>query len=127
MSPKEKRALIQQYIDAYNAFDADAMMKGLHDAITFKNIAGEAVTARADGHDEFRALAETSAEMFAEREQVIQDIETDGDGAVVRIRFTGRLAVDLPNGMAAGDTMKMDGRSEFAFAGGKIMGIVDIS
>lgn len=127
MSSQEKKALIQTYLDAYNAFDVDAMMEVLHDDVTFENIAGDAVTARADGRDEFRALAEKSAEMFAEREQVIQEIEIDGDGAVAQIRFTGTLAVDLPNGMAAGDAMELEGRSEFAFADGKIVEIVDIS
>jgi hypothetical protein len=37
------------------------------------------------------------------------------------------LASDLPNGMKAGETLRLNGRSEFTFCDGKIYRIKDVS
>ena len=57
MDDQEKRALIDRYLAAYNAFDVDAMMETLHPAVQFENVAGGAVDASASGADAFRRLA----------------------------------------------------------------------
>ena len=51
----------------------------------------------------------------------------DDSGASIDVDYEGVLASDLPNGMRAGETLRLTGRSEFAFADGRIVSIRDIS
>jgi hypothetical protein len=37
------------------------------------------------------------------------------------------LAVDFPNGMKAGDVLRLNGRSEYTFRDGRIYQIIDFS
>ena len=80
-----------------------------------------------DGIDAFRALAEQSKGLFSEREQRITHIERAGDMLVAGIAYRGRLAADIPGGPAAGAVLELNGRSEFSFAEGRIVRIVDHS
>jgi hypothetical protein len=45
----------------------------------------------------------------------------------VGIDFEGTLAIDLPNGMKAGEVIRTTGRTEFVFRDGLIQQITDIS
>jgi hypothetical protein len=45
----------------------------------------------------------------------------------VAIAYEAELAIDLPNGMKAGDRLSLAGRSEFRFRDGKISHLVDHS
>lgn len=127
MTSQEKRDLVDRYIAAYNAFDVDGMTTVLHPEIYFRNIAGGQVTATAAGVEEFRSLAERSQAWFASRHQEVTSFDEDGDLATVGIRYAGVLAADLPNGMSAGETISLDGRSEFGFRDGRIDRITDYS
>ncbi len=49
------------------------------------------------------------------------------DQAEVEISFIGVLAVDLPNGLRRGETLRLEGRTDFEFGDGKILKIADIS
>jgi hypothetical protein len=77
--------------------------------------------------EEFRSLAERSQAWFASRHQEVTDFDEEADLATVGIRYEGVLAVDLPNGMSAGETISLDGRSEFGFRDGRIDRITDYS
>jgi len=127
MDADEKRALIARYIDAYNSFDIERIMEVVHSDIEFVNFSGEEVTASASGWSEFRSLAEQSKRLFASRKQTITKFEHGGEGALVEIIFTGVLAEDLPNGMKAGETLRLTGRSELEFRDGKICRLYDYS
>jgi hypothetical protein len=127
MNEQEKQALIERYIAAYNAFDIDGMMTVIHSRIEFKNVNGGEVTATASGDDEFRQLAEKSKELFTSRRQTINLLEIFDDKAFIDISFESVPAVDFPDGPKAGETMRLDGRSEFEFRDGKISRITDIS
>jgi hypothetical protein len=50
-----------------------------------------------------------------------------GDTASVDIKYEGVLSTDLPNGMKAGDTLRLNGRSAFQFRDGKLLRITDYS
>lgn len=117
--------LIERYIQAYNTFDIDGMMSLIHADIEFTNVAGGEVNATASGAEEFRRLAEQSSKLFASRRQTITSCATEGDRAFVGIRYEAVLAVDLPNGLKAGETLLLKGRSEFTFRDGKIVRITD--
>jgi hypothetical protein len=127
MNDDDKRPLIEKYLDAYNVFDIDGMMSVIHPEIDFKNVSGGEVNASASGSDEFRKLAEQSKGLFSKRKQTITKFETNDDLAFIGIDYEGVLAVDLPNGTKAGETLRLTGRSEFAFRDGKIYRITDIS
>jgi hypothetical protein len=111
----EQQALVERYLAAYNSFDIDGMLAQLHPAVRFENYAGGQLTAEASGAEAFRALAEQAKGLFS-----------DG-GLVAGIAWRGRLAVDVPNGPAAGTVIELAGQSEFRFGGGKITAIVDRS
>ena len=127
MADDHKRQLVERYIEAYNAFDIDGMLALVHADIEFSNISGGTVTASASGIDAFRQLAERANTLFASRRQTVTHFSSDGDRSVVRVAFEGVLAVDLPDGTKAGDTLTLAGRSEFAFRDGRIISLIDIS
>lgn len=81
----------------------------------------------ANGLDEFRKLAEQSRLLFSEREQRITKLTVGEESLVAEIAYRGCLAVDMPNGLAAGTVMELKGQSEFSFKGGKISKIIDRS
>ncbi|MBN1358960.1 MAG: nuclear transport factor 2 family protein [Sedimentisphaerales bacterium] len=127
MNREEKRALIEQYLAAYNAFNLEAMLALIHDDIAFENVSAGQVNAAARGLEEFRRLAEQARTFFGSRRQTMTKFEADGDAAYIEVTFEGVPALDLPNGMKAGQTVHLNGRSEFAFRDGKICRITDIS
>jgi hypothetical protein len=121
------RALVDRYIDAYNRMDVVEMLQAVHRNVTFENISGGVVTARSDGIDELKALAEQSLSLFDERHQGILSFETDGSRAIASIAFRAVVAVDIPNGPRQGQVLSLTGRSEFEFKDGAIFKIRDIS
>jgi ketosteroid isomerase-like protein len=127
MTPSEQNAVIQGYITAYNSFNVEKMLGFVHPEVVFKNVAGGEVNATATGFDEFREMAEQSRSLFSSRRQQITGIESTGDTVTVHIDYEGVLASDLPNGMKAGDTLKLEGRSVFEFLDGKLYRITDYS
>lgn len=127
MNEDNKQSLIKRYLEAYNVFDIEGMMSVIHPDIEFKNVTGGEVNATASGADEFRKLAEQSKGMFSMRKQTITSFETKDDQAFIGIDYEGVLASDFPNGMKAGEILRLNGRSEFAFRDGKIYRITDIS
>lgn len=127
METHEKRALIEYYLDAYNSFDVKRMVTAFHPDIEFKNFSGGKVSAIASGIEQFRVLAEKSEKMFSSRQQSIKAFEATGDQASIEIEYAGVLAVDLPNGMKAGETLQLTGHSDFIFQDQKIYRLTDYS
>jgi len=128
LSGEDNRVLIDNYLAAYNRFDLDDMLALVHPDIEFKNVAGGEVNAMASGINEFRQMAERSKGLFSARKQTVRRLEIrDNKGLVVEVTYEGVLAADLPNGMKKGETLRLNGRSEFEFRDGKIFRITDIS
>lgn len=128
MTEQDKRDLITQYLDAYNTFDVDGMIATLHPDVEFKNVSGGEVNASASGRGEFRTMAEKATQLFESREQTMTSLEVDDDGSItIDVSYEGTLAADVPGGMHAGESIRLDGRSTFDFADGKIAQIVDYS
>jgi ketosteroid isomerase-like protein len=127
MEQEEKRRIIERYLAAYNSFDIDGMMALIHPEVEFKNISGGEVNATANGTEEFRKLAEWSNALFTSRKQAVTSYREDGETAYTDVDYEAVLATDMPNGMKAGETFRIKGRSEFRFRDGKICGITDIS
>ena len=127
MNEDEKRTVIERYLNAYNSFDIDGMMSTIHPEIEFKNISGGEVNSTASGTVEFKKLAEQSKSLFSSRKQTIINFSAKDDQAFIDVDYEGTLSSDLPNGMKAGETLRLNGRSEFTFRDGKIYRITDIS
>ncbi len=127
MGPVEKRSIIERYVNAYNTFDIQGMLAVVHPDVTFKNIASGQVNATASGQGQLARLAEESKGLFISRQQTVTHFESADDQARIDVEFVGVLAIDLPNGLKKGQTLKVVGRSEFTFKDGKIFKITDIS
>ena len=127
MKQEETENTIYRYIEAYNNFDIDAMMKMLAPDIQFENVWRGEVNAKTSGKAEFGILARQSARLFASRKQTVKTIKVEGDRAFVEIEFEGILAQDLPNGLKAGERLALKGTSKFVFTNGFISSIVDRS
>lgn len=127
MTDLEKRALVDRYLAAYNAFDVDGMMDTVHPAVEFEDVSGGEVTASASGADAFRRLAERAAGLFSARRQTVTAFDPGGAGASADVDYEGVPASDLSGGPRAGETVRLAGRSEFEFADGRISRIRDVS
>lgn len=127
MTEPDMRDLIERYLSAYNAFDVDGMMATVHPEVEFLHVSGGQVAAEASGAEAFRQLAEQATTMFTSRCQSITTFAVSETIAVVGIAYEGRLATDLPNGLQAGQMLKLNGRSEFEFKARKISRLVDYS
>lgn len=122
-----QRKLIEQFIAAYNGFDVAGMLSLLGPDIRFENYSGGRLDTATDGIDQFRELAERSKAMFSEREQRVVSVSGNDRTATVEIVYWGRLAVDVPNGPAAGTVIELSGHSEYSVRDGRIVKIVDRS
>jgi hypothetical protein len=127
MRHEDRKAVIERYLAAYNAFDIDGMLALLAPDVRFENIAGGQVNAETSGIEAFRQLAEQGRQLFSEREQRITSLAFDGDTARAGIAWRGRFAVDIPDGPRAGSVIELQGESEFGFDGGRIARLVDRS
>ena len=124
---EEQKQMIESYINAYNDFDLDGMLKDLHHEIVFENITQGKVDLKTEGIDAFKKQAESAKQYFKKRKQLIETWKFTDKIVTVAIDYKGVLAVDLLNGMKSGDTIQLKGKSEFVFKNNKIIGIQDKS
>jgi ketosteroid isomerase-like protein len=122
-----QKTTIENYIRSYNAFDVEGMTKDLHPDVVFENVSNGEVDLTTNGIGEFRKQAEMAKGVFTQREQKITSWNFNSDTVTIDIDYNGVLAVDLPNGMKYGETLRLKGQSVFTFKGGKISRIQDKS
>ena len=115
------------YIEAYNRFDVDGMLAPLHEEVVFQNIANGEVSLTTTGKGDFRGQAEQATRYFSEREQRVTHWQLAGNRVEVAIDYYATVAMELPNGLKPGDTLRLQGKSVFRFGDGKIISIEDIS
>ena len=115
------------YIEAYNRFDVDGMLAPLHEEVVFRNIANGEVSLTTTGKGDFRGQAEQATRYFSEREQRVTHWQLAGNRVKVAIDYCATVAMELPNGLKPGDTLRLQGKSVFRFDDGKIISIEDIS
>ncbi len=82
---------------------------------------------RTEGIGEFRKQAELAKQYFTQRKQLVESWEYIDTKVIIGIHYEAILAMDFPNGMKTGDTLKLKGKSEFDFEDGKIKSITDKS
>ncbi|WP_419393926.1 nuclear transport factor 2 family protein [Cytobacillus praedii] len=127
MNSDETKQIIDYYVEAYNSFDVEGIVKLLHKEIMFRNFSNGEVDTETKGIQEFKELAENSSKIFASRRQTIVSYSAIDNNVEVQIQYEGILAVDLPNGLKAGDKLQLKGKSEFQIKDGKILLIEDYS
>ncbi|MEL6553472.1 MAG: nuclear transport factor 2 family protein [Cyanobacteria bacterium J06621_11] len=127
MNEEKQKEVIEAYLAAYNRFDVEGMIAQLHPQIVFQNVSDGEVNAEANGIEQFREMAVRSAAMFSSRHQQASEFSADGAVVSIEIAYEGILATNLPNGMQAGETLQLIGRSEFIFEDGKLIRITDFS
>ena len=119
--------IIARYIQSYNARDIDGMLECVTDDVVFENISNAGGSMRLDGKDMMRQVAELSGNAFSYRRQRLINVVSGGGKAAAEIEFEGKAAVDLPNGVKAGETVKVRGASFFEFRGNLLCRIADYS
>ena len=124
---EQRKQLIENYIKAYNNFNITGMTKDLTENVVFENISNGNLELSTYGIIEFTKQAELAKQCFSERKQTIESWQFDDSKVVVEINYEAILAIDLPNGMKTGDTLKLKGKSEFEFENEKIKSITDKS
>lgn len=127
MISKETKEIIDNYVEAYNSFDVEGIVKLLHKDILFRNFSNGEINTETRGVQDFRELAEKSSKIFSSRRLAIIDYSAVDDKVEAQIEYEGILTVDLPNGLKNGDSMQLKGKSVFRIEEGKIALIEDYS
>ncbi|MBC6606107.1 nuclear transport factor 2 family protein [Hymenobacter sp. BT188] len=127
MNVATHKQLVQAYIEAYNRFDVDGMVRHLHEDVVFRNIANGEVNLTTTGKESFRQQAEQAKQYFSQREQRVTDWQVEDNRVEVLVDYTAVAAMEFPNGLKPGDTLQLKGKSIFRFADGRIISIDDIS
>lgn len=125
MSHREE--IIKNYIDAYNNFDVNRMVRDFDASIRFENITAGKTTLIIEGLENFRMQAEEIKKVFLKRKQTIKSFTHSKNQTEIEITYSAHVAADLPGGLRKGDTFNLTGQSVFKFAGNKIVQLTDIS
>jgi thymidylate synthase ThyX len=123
----KSKAIIEDYIMAYNSLDIESMVKLLHKEILFRNFSNGKMNTETRGIQEFRELAEKSSKIFSSRCQTVINYSAIDHKVEVQIEYEAILAVDMPNGLKRGDKIQLKGKSVFGFNEGRISLIEDYS
>lgn len=121
------RALIDRYLDAYNRMDVAGMLATVHPQVVFENHAGGKLALRTEGREPLQELALRSRGLFSMRRQQITGYREHEGVAYAQIAFEGVFAMDLPNGVRAGQRLQLSGRSEYRQHEGLLIHIADYS
>lgn len=118
------RAVIQQYLHAYNQCDVTGMLALMTEDIHFEHWSDDTLTNSARGKAEFVVLANTCNGLFTEREQRLLKLQLT---PVIRARisFRGVWAVERPDGPKQGTAWEVVGESEFTLSGQLIQRLVE--
>jgi hypothetical protein len=127
MENQEIQNVIDTYIEAYNSFDIERMISVLHPDIDFKNFTNGEMDLHLEGKEAFRAQANKAATFFSQRKQTVTDMMITLETAEVAVDYFAVLAVDLPNGLLAGQSLDMKGTSTFSFKDQLIINMEDRS
>lgn len=125
MEDGDKRRIVEGYIRAYSHFDINGMMSLMHTQCIFEDISDGEVTLSTKGVAEFRELAEQSKELFSSRSLTPIGFKYEGDVVTVDVIYTAVLRTDLPSGLKAGESIKLNGRSVFEFRDNVIYKLTD--
>ena len=119
--------IINRYIQSYNDRDIEGMLDCVTEDVVFENISNASQSMRLEGRDQMGEVARLSGNAFSYRRQRLINLIIGEGKASAEIEFEGKAAVDLPNGVRAGETVKIRGASFFEFRGRLLSRIADYS
>lgn len=119
--------IISRYIQSYNDRDIEGMLDCVTEDVIFENISNASQSMRLEGRDQMGEVARLSGNAFSYRRQRLINLIIGEGKASAEIEFEGKAAVDLPNGVRAGETVKIRGASFFEFRGRLLSRIADYS
>ncbi|MEM6536007.1 MAG: nuclear transport factor 2 family protein [Pseudomonadota bacterium] len=119
--------IINRYITSYNDRDIEGMLDCVTEDVIFENISNAGQSMRLEGRERMGEVAELSGNAFSYRRQRMVSLVIGTGKASAEIEFEGKAAVDLPNGVKAGETVKIRGASFFEFRGRLLSRIADYS
>lgn len=119
--------IINRYIQSYNDRDIEGMLDCVVEDVVFENISNASQSMRLEGRDQMGEVARLSGNAFSYRRQRLINLIIGEGKAAAEIEFEGKAAVDLPNGVKAGETIKIRGASFFEFRGRLLCRIADYS
>lgn len=124
---ERRENIIQNYINGYNEFDIEKMVRDLDDKIIFQNIQNGEVNMTINGINDFKKQAEEAKKYFEKRQQKITSINHIGQKTEIEIDYFAILGIDFPNGLKKGQKLELKGKSVFTFQDDKIIELTDIS
>ena len=119
--------IVNRYIACYNSRDIEGMLHYVTDDVIFENVSNSGQSMRFEGKRSMGEVAVLSGNAFSYRRQRIKNFVAGPGKAAAEIEFEGKAAVDLPNGLRAGETIKVLGASFFEFRGNLLCRIADYS
>lgn len=119
--------IINRYIQSYNDRDIEGMLDCVTEDVVFENISNASQSMRLEGRKQMGDVARLSGNAFSYRRQRLISLVVGEGKAAAEIEFEGKAAVDLPNGVKAGETVKIRGASFFEFRGRLLSRIADYS
>ena len=119
--------IINRYIQSYNDRDIEGMLDCVTEDVIFENISNASQSMRLEGRDQMGEVARLSGNAFSYRRQRLINLIIGEGKASAEVEFEGKAAVDLPNGVRAGETVKIRGASFFEFRGRLLSRIADYS
>ncbi|MCK8143311.1 nuclear transport factor 2 family protein [Flavobacterium sp. I-SCBP12n] len=122
-----REKIIQNYIDGYNEFDIEKMVRDLDDEIVFQNIQDKEMNMTLNGINAFKQQAEQAKSYFENRQQRITSTKHIDDKTEIEIEYSAVLGMDFPNGLKKGQQLEIKGKSIFVFKDNKISELTDIS
>jgi len=122
-----KEEIVKNYVEAYSNFDVDNMIANFDENVVFENVLNNETNMLLTGIAAFKQQAEQAKAYFKTREQRIKSIKHSGHAVEIEIDYHAVLAIDLPNGLKAGEVLNLSGKSVFLFEGDKVIKLTDIS
>jgi len=126
MTGEEKRAMLEGYVHAFNAFDLEGMIAFLHPDAQVITIVDGDVASSADGMDDVRLHERIENARCSSRKKTVMECYERGDQVVVELSYSCVLAADQADGLKAGDTVTLEGIAEVAFIDDKISKVAEI-
>lgn len=124
---KAREIMIYNYLEGYNNFDVDKMVKDFDKNVVFENISNGESSLVIHGIAAFKEQAAQATSYFSVRKQTAKSFKHLPEQTEVEIDYYAVLATDLPNGMKNGDEVNFAGKSIFRFSGDRITELRDIS
>lgn len=121
----EREKIIKNYIDGYNQFDIEKMVRDFDENVIFENIRNGEADMSLSGLVAFEQQAEQAKAYFTKRSQTIKSFKHLEKESEIEIEYHAILDLDFPNGFKKGQELNLTGKSIFKFSENRIIKLTD--